>query len=163
MKERIDGLRESFREALGRANSAEELEALRIAYLGKRGHIAELMKGLRDVADKKEAGQLINSLKVEVEEGIREADEAIRRAAVEAQIVTDKGEEITQAVIQKMERTTTVLNAKGGFSGEEKQLVLVSFNMRQYAELIRLVNDVDPTAFVTVRRAHEINGEGWTR
>lgn len=84
-------------------------------------------------------------------------------AAVEAQIVTDKGEEITQAVIQKMERTTTVLNAKGGFSGEEKQLVLVSFNMRQYAELIRLVNDVDPTAFVTVRRAHEINGEGWTR
>ena len=86
MKERIDGLRESFRDALGRANSAEELEELRIAYLGKKGYIAELMKGLRDVADKKAAGQLINSLKVEVEEGIREADETIRRAAVEAQI-----------------------------------------------------------------------------
>ena len=86
MKERIASLRESFGEALGRANSAEELEALRIAYLGKKGHIAELMKGLRDVADKKEAGQLINSFKVEVENSIREATEALARAEVEAQI-----------------------------------------------------------------------------
>ena len=90
MKERIEQLKESFREALGKALNAEELEALRIAYLGKKGYVAELMKGLRDVADKKEAGQLINGLKTEVEDGIKAADEALKKAAVEAQVRSAK-------------------------------------------------------------------------
>ncbi len=80
-----------------------------------------------------------------------------------AQIVTDEADAITQAVIEKMERTTTVLNVKGGFTGEPKSLVLVSFSMRQYADLIRLVNLADPNAFVSVHKAYEINGEGWTK
>ena len=90
MKERIDGLRSEFKLALGKASSAEELEALRIAFLGKKGYIAELMKGLRDIEDKKTAGQLINSLKVEVENEIKEADEAISRAAIDAKIRSAK-------------------------------------------------------------------------
>jgi len=84
MKERIEELRVSFREALAAAVNAEELEALRIAFLGKKGHVAELMKGLRDVEDKKTAGQLINVFKTEVENAIREADEALKAAEIEA-------------------------------------------------------------------------------
>ena len=90
MKDRIEQLRTSFREALAAATGAEELEALRIAYLGKKGQVAELMKGLRDVADKKEAGQLINGLKTEVEDGIKAADEALKKAAIEAQVRSAK-------------------------------------------------------------------------
>ena len=90
MKERIEQLKASFDEALAKALTAEDLEALRIAYLGKKGHIAELMKGLREVADKREAGQLINGLKTAVEEGIRTADEAIQKAAIEAQVRSAK-------------------------------------------------------------------------
>ena len=86
MKERIDGLRAEFNSALGAASTLEELEELRIAYLGKRGHIAALMQGLRDAADKKTAGQLINSLKNEIEAAIKDADEALARAAVERSI-----------------------------------------------------------------------------
>ena len=84
MKEKIEELRARFGTALGASNSAEELEALRIEFLGKKGYIADLMKGLRDVEDKKAAGQLINSLKTEVETAIADAIEALKKAEIEA-------------------------------------------------------------------------------
>ena len=90
MKERIEALSASFAEALGAASCESELEALRIAYLGKKGHIAALMQSLRDVADKKAAGQMINGFKCEVESKLLEAGEALRRAEIEASIRSAK-------------------------------------------------------------------------
>jgi len=80
-----------------------------------------------------------------------------------AHIVTDKYQELSQTVINKLNRTTTVFDAVGGYSGEKKKIVMVSFTMRQYAELLAVINALDKTAFITIHRAHEINGEGWTR
>ena len=86
MKDRIEELRQSFKSELPSLLDKEALEAARIAYLGKKGHVAELMKGLRDVEDKKSAGQLINDFKNEVEGALKARDEELARAAVEAQI-----------------------------------------------------------------------------
>ena len=86
MQEKIEALRTSFNEELASAMNEEALEAIRIAYLGKKGHVAALMQGLRDVADKKTAGQLINSFKVEVEEKLGEAVNMLKEAAIAAQI-----------------------------------------------------------------------------
>lgn len=80
-----------------------------------------------------------------------------------AQIVTDKYDEINRAVIEKLERTTTIFDATGGYSKQGKKMVMVSFTMRQYAELMNILNKTDKYAFVTIHEAHEINGEGWTR
>lgn len=80
-----------------------------------------------------------------------------------AHIVSEKHDEISAGVIEKLERTTTVLDVTGGYSGEGKKMIMVSFTMSQYADLLNIVNRCDKYAFVTVHRAHEINGEGWTR
>ena len=80
-----------------------------------------------------------------------------------ANIVTDNYEEINRLVIEELNRTTTITSVTGGYSGKEKRLITVSFTMRQYSELINIINKADKTAFVTVHPAHEINGEGWTR
>ena len=90
MQAKINELRESFKAALGAAANAAALEEIRIDFLGKKGQIAELMKGLRDVADKKAAGQLINGLKNEVEEALSEAVEALRKAEIEAKVRSAK-------------------------------------------------------------------------
>lgn len=82
--------------------------------------------------------------------------------AFTAEIVSDKYEEINRGVIQRMNRTTTVSDAYGGYSGAPKKVVSVTFSMNQYATFIALISSVDKNAFVTVHRAHEINGEGWT-
>ena len=84
-------------------------------------------------------------------------------SALVAQIVTERAEEINQGVIDLMERSTTILEATGGYSKRKKQMVTVSFSMRQYTLLMDIVCKIDPDAFVTVWRAHEIRGEGWTK
>lgn len=80
-----------------------------------------------------------------------------------ASIISDKYEEINRLVIERLDRTTTITAVTGGYSGEGKHLITVSFTMREYAELISIINKADKSAFVTVHRAYEINGEGWTR
>ncbi len=90
MKEQIEQLRASFNEKLGTAATAEELEAIRIAYLGKKGCISALMQNLRNVEDKKTAGQLINSLKTEVEEAVKAREEELRRAEIDARVRSAK-------------------------------------------------------------------------
>ena len=79
-----------------------------------------------------------------------------------AHVVSDKYVDINRAVINKMARTTTILDAVGGFSGEDKKLVVITFDMRQYPMFTQILSEIDKNAFVTVHRAHEINGEGWT-
>ena len=80
-----------------------------------------------------------------------------------AHIVTEKPEEINKLVIEKLDRTSTVIEAKGGYSGADKKMLMVSFSMNEYAELMNIINKTDKDAFMTVNQAHAINGEGWTR
>ncbi|MBQ1260565.1 MAG: YitT family protein [Clostridia bacterium] len=79
-----------------------------------------------------------------------------------AHIVSDKHKEICDMIIRDLDRTATVISSKGAYSGEDKNMVMVSFSMPQYARLIANVKRIDETAFITVHRAHEINGEGWS-
>lgn len=79
-----------------------------------------------------------------------------------AHIVSDHAEELSQLVIEKIDRTTTIFDAVGGYSKQNKKVIMVTFTINQYSELINIINRVDKKAFVTISRAHEINGEGWT-
>ena len=90
MENRIKELKEQFDSALAAALSIDELENLRVAYLGKKGCIAALMQELRNVEDKKTAGQMINSFKISVEEAITAAAEMLRQAEINAKIRSAK-------------------------------------------------------------------------
>ena len=84
MQDKIKLLREKFAAELSAAKSAEALESLRVSFLGKKGAVAELMQGLRDVPkeDKKTVGQMINDLKNEIETAIAETTAAQEAAAL---------------------------------------------------------------------------------
>ena len=80
-----------------------------------------------------------------------------------ANIVTDKCEEINKLVIEKLDRTSTISDVVGGYTGASKKMMMVSFSMNEYSELINIINKTDNDAFLTVHQAHEINGEGWSK
>ena len=80
-----------------------------------------------------------------------------------AYVVSDKFEQINEAVIRRLNRTTTIINTTGGFSGEEKVMLTVTFARSQYAEFTAILSEIDKNAFITVHGAHEIGGEGWTK
>lgn len=82
MREKIEGLRKSFEQEFERAKTSEAVEKLRVAYLGKKGPVAELMKGLKDASaeQKKELGLHINQFKTQVGERLAQRVEEIRAA-----------------------------------------------------------------------------------
>lgn len=84
MKEKISQLKARFEEELSGAKIADALENIRVSFLGKKGYITDLLKGLRDVPneEKKEAGQLINTLKTSVENAIAEKAKEIEEEAL---------------------------------------------------------------------------------
>jgi uncharacterized membrane-anchored protein YitT (DUF2179 family) len=79
-----------------------------------------------------------------------------------ANIVSDHVDEINKEIIKKLNRGTTIMDAFGGYTGNKKKVLYVSFTIRQYSDLMALVRRVDKNAFVTVSRAHEINGKGFS-
>ena len=79
-----------------------------------------------------------------------------------AQIVSDKSEEISQGIIEILDRTATIVDVHGAYSKEAKKMIIVSFNIREYTDLMAIINREDPKAFMTISRVHENRGEGWT-
>ena len=80
-----------------------------------------------------------------------------------AHVVTTDHVEICRRVIKQLDRTATVVDVIGAYSNSPKKMLMISFTMREYAELIAIISAVDDKAFITVNKAHEISGEGWTR
>lgn len=78
-----------------------------------------------------------------------------------AYIVTDKYREITDKVIQVMDRTTSIIDIQGGYSFDNKKMLMISYSMREYNQLMSIICSFDKRAFVTIHRAHDINGEGF--
>ena len=65
MKEKIEQLKMEFDRVIHEHNSMEEIDELRVAYLGKKGKVTELMQGLKDVAatERRDMGIAINNFK----------------------------------------------------------------------------------------------------
>ena len=80
-----------------------------------------------------------------------------------AMIISDRHEEISKAITEKLERGVTILDGHGYYSGREKQVVLSAIKKKQVAELKRIVIDVDPDAFIILQEAHQVLGDGFKR
>ena len=65
--------RQQFRDRLAKAHSPEELDQLRVEFLGKKGAVSSLMGMLRSVLpeNKKAFGQSVNDLKQEIEDQLK--------------------------------------------------------------------------------------------
>lgn len=80
-----------------------------------------------------------------------------------AMIVSDEYEAIGKAICERLDRGVTVLDGRGFYSGQEKQVLLCAIKKRQAAELKGLITDVDPDAFVILQESHLVLGEGFKR
>jgi phenylalanyl-tRNA synthetase alpha chain len=133
MQEKIQALKASFKEALSSVNTPAALEEIRVSFLGKKGAIAELMKGLRDVADKKSAGQLINTFKNEVEEEISRAETELREAEIKAAVRGAKKYNPSLAFEQKLGSYHPITLATREV---EEIFVSMGFTIENYYEIV---------------------------
>ena len=85
MKNKIQGISDALTHL--KATSADEIEALRIKYLSKKGLVSDLFNDFRNVPneEKKEIGQLLNDLKNKAQDKINELKEAFDNAGSDEQ------------------------------------------------------------------------------
>ncbi len=75
--------------------------------------------------------------------------------------VTEKSEEILSAIFLEIGRGATVLPVKGGYTRQNKSLIMCAAKKNQIRNILRLVSLRDPAAFTVVCDAGEIMGEGF--
>ena len=82
------------------------------------------------------------------------------RTAELAYIISDRSAEIVKRLLD-LEMGVTVLEGKGAYTGNDKQVILIAFKRHRVALVKSLVMEIDPFAFVIVTQAHEVLGEGF--
>ena len=78
------------------------------------------------------------------------------------EIISDKYQEIAEDIHGIMERGSTILDVTGGYTGNRKKMLLVIVSDDQYSAVKEIIDRNDPTAFVIISEAKDINGEGFT-
>lgn len=83
-------------------------------------------------------------------------------SAVSLFIISDHQQEICDYIHNILERGTTIINAKGGYTNEKKDVIMTVISKAQYNNLEKEIEKIDKYAFVIISDAKEIKGEGFS-
>ena len=86
MKEKIEQIRQQALAAIEDAAGMDKLNDVKVAFLGKKGQLSSLLKGMKDVApeDRPKVGQMVNEARAGIEEKMEEKRTAIQKKLREA-------------------------------------------------------------------------------
>ncbi|WP_370876083.1 YitT family protein [Evansella vedderi] len=81
-----------------------------------------------------------------------------RHVKLTAFIVTSKADELKQAFFQQITRGVTRIPAKGGFTKEDKEILMIVITRYELYQLQHIINEVDPKAFTNIVQTTGIFG-----
>lgn len=76
-------------------------------------------------------------------------------------IISEKSDEICECLTVKFDRGVTLLNGKGYYTGNEKQIIMCAMPRAQLYPLLRKLKEIDPDAFIITGKANKVLGEGF--
>lgn len=82
--------------------------------------------------------------------------------AIAVYVITSEFEKVCDFIHYTLERGTTILDGRGGYTNEKKDIILTVVSKSQYVKLSNFIDKTDPYAFVIVSDAKEIKGEGFS-
>ena len=88
MREQLEKIREEALNQIEASEALEKLNEIRVAYLGKKGELTNLLKGMKNVApeDRPKVGQMVNEVREQLEGRLEEARTALAKKAREEQL-----------------------------------------------------------------------------
>ncbi|OQB24084.1 MAG: hypothetical protein BWY11_01362 [Firmicutes bacterium ADurb.Bin182] len=76
-------------------------------------------------------------------------------------IITKRPDDILFELTNSMGRGVTQLPARGGYTREEKSMLLTVARRREISDTLKVVKKIDPESFVILYNAAEVRGEGF--
>lgn len=88
MKDKLAAIQKEFEERIESASVLDKIEELKIAYLGKKGELTSILKGMGQLSpeERPAVGQLVNTVRAHMEERIAEKTEHLKAAAMNARL-----------------------------------------------------------------------------
>ncbi len=77
-------------------------------------------------------------------------------------IISQEYNLILERIHEDLDRGSTLIEARGGYTGESRPIILSVISKNQYPVLEREVLLIDKNAFLIVSDATEVHGEGWS-
>ncbi|KRM72609.1 YitT family protein [Lacticaseibacillus brantae] len=77
-------------------------------------------------------------------------------------IISDESQAIADELMASLERGASFLNGEGGYAHDPKQVLYIVVSPSEVAAVKRIIDRLDPKAFVSVIDVHEALGEGFT-
>ncbi len=85
------------------------------------------------------------------------------RRSVQFFIISDKYKEIGRCINKNPHRGCTVIDAQGFFSGKNVKMLFVLAKKTESGKIFHLINEIDPSAFVSQSAVIGVYGEGFDR
>ena len=90
MKEQLEALRHQALEELATLSTPKELEDFRVRYMGKKGSVTGLLRGMGALPAEERPimGQLVNQLRQELEDAVSEKSGALEKALLAEKLIS---------------------------------------------------------------------------
>ena len=83
------------------------------------------------------------------------------QSAIEFRIITDKPDEMSNAIMKELSRGVTALPATGMYTKIAHTMLVCVVSRRQVGTLQRIMNTVDPDSFAVTSKATQVLGLGF--
>lgn len=87
---------------------------------------------------------------------------AMGDAQLQMQIVSEKADEIRQAILQDVDRGVTLLHAQTGYYGKELDMLFTVISPRERHRTEQMIRRIDPNAFIVLSQVSKVSGRGFS-
>ena len=135
MNEKLLSLKDEIKSRLGETQDLTDLDKIRVSYLGKKGSITALLKGMKDLPneERKTFGAEVNKLKAQAAQLIEERLAELKEKEIQREI----------ALMPQFDITSPVALARGSYHPItlvqrecEKIFSSMGFNIEDYSEIV---------------------------
>ena len=82
--------------------------------------------------------------------------------SVEISVISDQYDEIRATIMAETGRGITLLSGRKGMTGDRCKMVMTVVSTRQLARVKKIIQSIDPSAFMIITSVSEVNGNGFS-
>ncbi len=80
----------------------------------------------------------------------------------EVKLVSEKSDQIREAILSEVDRGVTVLHGQGGYLNKPTEVLLSVVSNHELPKIEQLARAIDPSCFIIVSQVTEVWGRGFT-
>ena len=78
-------------------------------------------------------------------------------------IISDQTDLIAESINMQEDRSSTLINATGSYTGKESDILLCACSNREMYEIREQINEIDDKAFTIILNSREVVGKGFLK